>query len=889
MKRFFAIVAGLIGLLLAAMVMVPYFYKDNILSMLKEQANKKLAAEVSFSNDIGLSLFPHFPNATLTVNDIQVVNKAPFEGDTLAQVDQFTTTIDLFSLVGSGPMRIEAFHIKQPDLYVRVLKDGRANYMIYPTDTNQQPEAAEASKPVDTAGKPFKMALSQYSITKGKVTYHDESLGFYTRVKNLNHEGSGDFTATQFNLDTKTAIRALTLRYGGVNYMDSVKTELDATLGMNLDKMKFTFKENSLSLNDFTVGFDGYVAMPSEAIDMDLSVTTRKTAFSQLLSLVPAIYKQNFDKLETRGKLTFNGEAKGTYTQDQYPSFKAQLAVNDGYFRYPSMPKALKGINLDLAVNNPGGKLDQTVTKLKPLQFKLGSEPFKAKMVLKTPMSDPFLDGAIKGKLNLGNFQKLIPLGKDTKLAGLLQADAAVKGHYSAIEESRYKDFKADGTLQLSNFLYASSGLRPMKIPKANLALSPQKAELKAFRFQTGKSDLQATGQLNNLLGYALKGNTLKGQFQVQSDYLNLNPMLASEEGQKAGQDQQTAQPDTSDSYQLKAPQIPANLDLTLKADQLDQLVYSTMDMRNIRGTIAVRNQALYLESFSMNMLEGKMTASGQYNTTNPDQPTTAMELAIKGFDIQAANKTFTTLQKYAPVAEHAYGDFDADLNFEAPFKPNLSPIYDSIYSKGSLQVDKATIRDHKVLNKVADALKDDSYRKLTVQDINPKYIIEEGQIRLREPLKFQTGDNKFRLDGSMGLDQQLNYVLRANVPGGRLQQQASQLVSKFMGNKADVGNRILVDFQITGTPDNPRIKPQFAGTASGSGDGGSKPVKQVKEKLQKQKQKAKKKAQEKKEELKKKAKEKKEKAKKKAKEKKEKAKEKAKEEAKDKVKDIFK
>ena len=889
MKRFLAIIAGFFGLILLAMLIIPYFYKDNLLNMLKQQANKKLEAEVAFSNDIGLSLFPNFPDATLTINDISVVNKAPFKGDTLASVKQFSTTIDLFSLMGSGPMRVEAFSLKKPDLFVHVLKDGTANYQIYQADTTAQPEKTQAPQTADTAASSFQLALSRYTISNANVVYKDESTGIFTQVTNLDHEGSGDFTATQFNLDTKTDIQGVTFRYGGVQYMDAVRTQLDAILGMNLDKMKFSFKENTLRLNDFTVGFDGHVAMPSDAIAMDLSVKTKETAFSQLLSLVPAIYEQNFENLETRGKLTFQGEAKGQYTDKQYPAFNAKLMVENGYFKYPSLPKALRGINLDLAVANPNGDLDKTVTRLQPLRFQLGSEPFKASMVLKTPMSDPFVDGAIKGKLNLGNLQELIPLGEETKLAGVLDADAAMKGHYSAIEASRYEDFKAEGNLSLSNFRYASAGLAPMEIPEARLSLSPQKAALKAFRFKTGKSDLKAQGTLNNMLGYVMKGKTLKGQFTVQSDYLNLNPLLASEEGEPTQETEQPAKPDTGGSYQLQAPAIPANLDLSLQADQLDHLVYTTMDMRNIRGEIGVRDQALYLSDFSMNMLDGQMTASGQYNTRDPQQPKTNMNLAIEGFDIQKANKTFTTLQKYAPVAEHAYGDFDADLAFKAPFQPDLMPIYDSIYSKGSLTVDKATIRDHKVLNKVADALKDDSYRELTVRNINPKYIIENGQIRLREPLRFQTGDNKFRLDGSMGLDQELNYVLQANVPGGRLQQQASKLVSQFTGKDANLGNRILVDFVITGQPGNPKIKPKFAGTAGGSGDGGADPVKQAKEKLQQQKQKAKQKVKEKKKELKQKAEKEKEKAKEKAKDKAKKAKEKAKEKAKDKVKDIFK
>lgn len=897
MKQFLAILGSLIGLILLAMLIVPYFFKDNILDALKQQANKQLEAEVAFSNDIGLSLFTHFPDATLTVNDIRVVNKAPFKGDTLAQVPQFSTTIDLFSLIGSGPMTVQAISLQQPDLRIKVLENGKANYQIYAADTTKAAETAQQKDSSADTSSTFRLALNNYRISQGHLTYDDQSTGVYTQVDDLNHEGRGDFTLSQFDLDTETAIQALTLRYGGVNYLDSVTTELDAVLGMNLDRMRFTFQENTLSLNEFTVGFDGSVGLPEDAIALDLSVKTQETAFRQLLSLVPALYEKDFQQLETRGELTFQGEAKGRYTDDQYPAFQAELGVTDGYFKYPSLSQALQKVNLSLSVDNPGGKLDNTVTSLEPLQFEVAGEPFKARMLLKTPMSDPFVDGTMKGKLNLGNLEDLIPLGEETLLAGILDTDVAIEGRYSAIEESRYEDFKANGNLALTDFRYQSPDLEPLIIPEAKLALSPQRANLKTFRFQTGQSDLQAKGQLTNLIGYAMKGKTLRGNFTVQSDYFNLNPLLASEESDAKPADKpDQPQPDTGGSYALEAPQIPANLDLTLKADPLQQLVYTTMDMRNIRGTIQVVNQALYLDDFRMDMLDGTMTASGRYSTQDPEQAQTAMDLSIRGFSMQAANRTFTMLRQYAPVAKHTYGDFDADLSFDAPIQSNLSPVYDNLFSKGNLQIDRAIVRDYQVLNTVADKLQDDRYRQLEVSDINPKYTIENGRIRLREPIRFQTGDNKFRLDGSMSLKQELNYVLRANVPGGKLQQQAGQLVSDFLGQDADLGSRILVDFIITGKPGNPQIKPKFAGTAGGDGGGQQQTLQQAKEKLQEQKEKvqkqlekekakAKQKAQQKKQEAKQKAKEKKEKAEKKAKQK---AKEK-KEEAEDKIKDIFK
>ena len=59
--------------------------------------------------------------------------------------------------------------------------------------------------------------------------YDDQSLAFYTKLQNLNHTGSGDFTQDLFTLITKTKADELTVGYGGVNYLNKVKLDVDAS------------------------------------------------------------------------------------------------------------------------------------------------------------------------------------------------------------------------------------------------------------------------------------------------------------------------------------------------------------------------------------------------------------------------------------------------------------------------------------------------------------------------------------------------------------------------------------------------------------------------------------------------------------------------------------
>jgi hypothetical protein len=44
------------------------------------------------------------------------------------------------------------------------------------------------------------------------------------------------------------------------------------------------------------------------------------------------------------------------------------------------------------------------------MHFELQGDPFDAKLLTENPMKDPFIDAHLKGKLNLDNFVKIVPI-----------------------------------------------------------------------------------------------------------------------------------------------------------------------------------------------------------------------------------------------------------------------------------------------------------------------------------------------------------------------------------------------------------------------------------------------------------------------------------------------
>ncbi|MBN8787983.1 MAG: hypothetical protein J0I84_12915, partial [Terrimonas sp.] len=224
-------------------------------------------------------------------------------------------------------------------------------------------------------------------------------------------------------------------------------------------------KTDDIALNDLKLATEGYFQFVNDTTyGMDIKFNAPSTDFKTLLSLVPAIYKNDFDKIKTSGKAIFNGFVKGEYNSVKIPAYNINLNVENGFFQYPDLPQPVKNINIAMKVDNPDGITDNTVVDISKGHIEFGSDPFDFTLLLKKPMSDQYIDGNIKGKLNLAQVTKFVKLSGDTKLSGLLDADATAKGNVAVITQQKPGPFTANGFINITDLNYSSSDFpQPIK------------------------------------------------------------------------------------------------------------------------------------------------------------------------------------------------------------------------------------------------------------------------------------------------------------------------------------------------------------------------------------------------------------------------------------------
>lgn len=784
MKKALTIAGVVVVVLIVAMIAIPFLFKDKIKTAVLNAANEKLNATVDIK-DFGLNLFSNFPNATLSLNDASVVGVGDFQKDTLLSAKSASVTIDLMSLFGSE-YNISKINLDKASIYTKVLEDGRANWDIMKVDST-----ASASTESESA---FKLNLKKITVNDCSFVYQNDSTKMKVTLNKWNGDLHGDFSASETTLNTNSTIGEVTFVMNGIPYLNKIQGVADATINANLDKMQFSFKESNLQLNDLKASIDGTFAMVGkdyEDMEFDLKLNAPDTQFKDILSLVPAMYTADFKDVKTSGTAKLEAYIKGLMHGDSYPAFDVKIIVNDAMFQYPSLPKAVNNINVAMAINSKGGSLDNMIIDISKFSFNLGGNPFSGSLNVSTPMSDPNLKAQANGTIDLGMIKDVYPLEKGTALNGKMIANLNVAARMSAIEKEQYENVSAAGSLKLSNMTYKSQDMPDVVINDAGLEFSPRYVNLSSLNLKIGKNDLSATGRLENFIAYALKDQTLKGQLNIKSNYLNANDFISSE---TAGTEE-TAASTTEDII------IPKNIDFVLNA-ALNQIVYGKMNITNMVGNMTVKNGVLTLNNVGANALGGSCKVSGTYDTSSPKTPKVNFDLALSKVSFAETFKSVESVQKFAPIFEKLGGTYSMNFKFNTSLGETIMQTLASLTGSGALQTNDVKIEGVEALTALSSSLKTDALKSFSTKDLNLPFTINNGKLNTK-PFNVNFGNGGvMKLEGATGLDQSIDYKGTVTLP--------KSLANHYVSS---------VPITIGGTFTNPKIgidtKALVAGAAS--------------------------------------------------------------------------
>ncbi len=783
----FAVIIG------AAIIIIPTYFKDDIKKMLVNEMDNVMEAKTDFK-DFDLSLFRSFPHFSAAFNELSIVGKDEFTGDTLAKVQSLQATIDLISVFDDNPIKIISIMVDKPKIYTRVAENGKANYDIFDGSDYDQNGKEEST---------LSLSIQKVIFNDAHIVYDDPTSDIFMEIKGLNHRLSGNLTAKKTFLTTKTHANSVNITHNNIAYLSNQTIDMDVDITAVFDSALYKISNNKILINEVPLEAAGYVRAIEKGLDMDLAFHSTTKRFKPLLSLIPSIYmSDDFKSIQTDGELNINAKLKGLYSDNNMPAYQANVNVKDAFFKYPDLPSKVDRINMNLDIQNNTGKTTDLIVNADAFSFYLDKSFFNGNMLLKNIATDPYIKSRLNGAINLANLNKVLKMESVRELFGKIELDLNLNGNLSAIENKAYDNFKALGYINFEDFKMDYSNMK-VNMPHAQFNFSPEYVNMTDLDVTYNQNDISAKGKISNILGYLFKDQLLSGNIDLTSKKINVMDLLGNDTTENS-----------TNSNEDSEISLPKNMDITINTS-IDEVIYDNITLNHVNGNVHIGNQSVTLNNLSGDALSGKMSLNGSFKKLDISDAYTDIHFNLADVSVKETLSKFDMFQKLAPILQKAIGKINLNFNLRTTLDKDLNIIYPTLFSDGLFQSSQLAFADANTLNQLAEQLKINAIKQAILKDINVDFLIEEGNLIVK-PFDFNYKNISGTLAGKTNLNKNIDYELKMDIPtdlmGSNVNQAISNLSDKVKGLGIDykMGNTLPLVALIGGNISNPKLQLQL-------------------------------------------------------------------------------
>ncbi len=790
------IIGVLFLLIIGILIAVPFFLEAKIGDIIKNNVNKNVNATLDFA-EADLSLFSSFPNAAVRLENVSLLNKAPFKGDTLFSAMDVSLTMGIMQLFNGPdePIAIKSFNLDNALLNIKVDADENANYDI------AMETGAEETASSDTASDGFKLNMESYEIKNSRIFYTDVATGIRLALTEFNHTGTGDLSLETSELDTQTSA-LVSFEMDSTNYLDKNIVSLDALIGIDLKESKYAFLKNEALVNQLPLVFDGFVKLNEDNQEVEINFKTPSSDFKNFLAVVPAEYSKNIEGVATTGNFVLSGNFTGIVDDLHIPKFDINMKSDNASFKYPELPKTVTNINLDVAINNTTGITEDTSVDIKKASFMIAQDRFNLTSKISELMGNTKVSAHIDGKMNLANLEKAYPVPAGLSLKGMLDADITTAFDMVMLEKKQYEKTKTEGRMRMTDFEYKSEEIpNPVVLTSTALTFNPKTVSLNELNGSTGKTDFTITGTINNFLGYMFNDEKVEGNFNLKSNTFDLNDFMVAETPLDAASQNMTEDTSAATTEKIK---IPSFLDATFNATA-NKVIYDNIVLKEVKGNLKIKDEKATLSNMTSSLFDGKVAFNGEVSTKN-ETPSFAMKLNMDQLQISETFQALELFKVLAPIAQVLQGKFSSTIqlsgNLTDDFTPDLLSLSGDILA--NLMAKEINTESAPVLSALDSKLNFINLKDLDLRELKTNLSFKDGLVSVK-PFAIRYKDMAINVDGNHTFDQKMDYKASIDVPSKYLGKEINNLIAKI--NDPSLQNlTIPVTASITGMYNSPQV-----------------------------------------------------------------------------------
>ena len=415
-------------------------------------ANQNLNAKLDLGS-VDLTFFSSFPRFGLRLTDGTLVSKALrdtswLRRDTLVTFSKATLVVNPIDYLQKQRISIYRLTIDSARVYAHIDKDGRANWDIMPSSTEETP--ADTTSTDTTRIATGGIDIRRLALRHASVTFDDRQARVFANLWDANLRLQAYLHKGYSMLRIDYSNRNILFWQEGELLANRIATRLQTDLRLIRSQRTLELKDALLDINGIQLDLKGTLRRDTvaKAANVDLRYSLHAPSLETVLRMIPASVLKKGD-VNAQGEVTVNGTLKGLYGKKQMPLATLKVDINQASAQYKGMPYGIDEISADFFGQVDLMKKAPSYADLKIFRFRGAHTDILADARIDDLLGDPDITFHTTSTVDLTALSQTFPLQEGVSMGGKLDADIKLRCRLSTLKKQDIGHIKAGGKLNM--------------------------------------------------------------------------------------------------------------------------------------------------------------------------------------------------------------------------------------------------------------------------------------------------------------------------------------------------------------------------------------------------------------------------------------------------------
>ena len=784
-KRIFIMTLIAIVIISFSAIIYTLLFGSNIENLVRDKINNNLKTPLSETTNIEFSLFKNFPNASITLSDLIILDSYNNSSDTLIYAEEGIIKFNIFDIL-SKEYSFENTLIKNGIVNIKYDNDNVSNFEIFKDSENKN-----------------RLDIKKIKILNLQTSFINEKIDLFYKSHINNLEINISSVDSQLSLILDGQSKSTFLSIKNESFIKNKEINLNSKIIFSKDSLNIT--SNNISINDVNFTNLEYINNKDKYI---IKFSSKNQKIESIISIIPDKFQYLTHGYKLTGLINANVNIKKEKNHID-PSCNIDFILSEAKYININNPFELSEINCEGKFNNgKSHSLETCEFEFKNLTSKKGDGVFNGDFKIKN-FNNYSLNSNLYSSWKLYELDNLFLEESPFKnLKGTVKANINYNGKLSFDDKMKehigLSNYTANLDFNNVSFNYKNSAL-DFKFNSSQWEIKDNVVKIQDDKFLVSESDLNFSGEIDNLILYLLdqKNKITINNAKIYSDYIKFDELLKIMDIN-----------DTEELYDSKFSGVFPNwINLNTSKFNVKKINYRNFNGTNFTGEIQYLGNPnsnllgrLYCKNMTMNVIDGNIESDKlEYSENKLNDLILKSQMKFDNINISDLFNSFNNFGQSFMTDENIQGIASSDINLEVMWNGETDTLYpESLYMDADLKIINGELINFQPMYELSNYISIQELENIKFDTLKNEITIKNKKVKIPKMDIHSNAFSIFDFKGTHHFDNKMNYKF-----GLSLSDVLTKKINKNIkeeGVKKNTKGQTIIQLKMKGYPENLKV-----------------------------------------------------------------------------------